>query len=147
MNLSDMILGLTVMAWGNSIGDLVSNPSLARKGYAGIGVSASFGGPLLSIFFSSCFGRKSRFESYILDLVMGLGAGFTIALLQNGGQPYQLEISPAIWTAFAGLLTSLTFSLIFIVANNFHGSRIHGVILIVFYLLYLTANITVEFVA
>eukprot|EP00160_Parvularia_atlantis_P000650 Unigene10527_Nuclearia_a/m.32186 Unigene10527_Nuclearia_a/g.32186 ORF Unigene10527_Nuclearia_a/g.32186 Unigene10527_Nuclearia_a/m.32186 type:complete len:596 (+) Unigene10527_Nuclearia_a:44-1831(+) len=126
MNLSDVILGLTVLAWGNSIGDLVSNPSLARKGYPGIGVSAAFAGPLL-------------------NLVMGLGVGFTSKLVTCGAA-YPLQITPAIWTAFAGLLTSLTFSLCFIVFNGFQGSRVYGIILIVFYLLFLSTNITIEFI-
>lgn len=47
-SISDALLGLTVLAWGNSLGDLVANPAIARKGYPGIGVSACFGGPLLS---------------------------------------------------------------------------------------------------
>lgn len=47
-NLSDAILGMTVLAWGNSLGDLISNNSLARHGYPGIAIAACFGGPMLS---------------------------------------------------------------------------------------------------
>ena len=31
--LSDAILGLTILAWGNSIGDLVPDVSIARAGF------------------------------------------------------------------------------------------------------------------
>lgn len=48
-SLSDSILGLTVLAWGNSIGDLISNNSLAKAGYPGIAIAACFGGPMLSM--------------------------------------------------------------------------------------------------
>lgn len=50
-NLSDSILGLTVLAWGNSLGDLIANNSLARQGYPGIAIGACFGGPMLSKLF------------------------------------------------------------------------------------------------
>ncbi|CAG2176767.1 unnamed protein product, partial [Oppiella nova] len=58
--LSDAILGLTILAWGNSLGDL----SMARHGYPGIGISACFGGPLL-------------------NLLMGLGLPYTILLVDE----------------------------------------------------------------
>lgn len=48
LNLSESILGLTILAWGNSLGDLIANNSLARHGYPGIAISACFGGPMLS---------------------------------------------------------------------------------------------------
>lgn len=47
-NLSNSFLGLTVLAWGNSVGDLISNIALARKGYYRMGFAACFGGPLFS---------------------------------------------------------------------------------------------------
>lgn len=47
-NLSNSMLGLSVLAWGNSIGDLMSNIALARQGYTAMGFSACFGGPMFS---------------------------------------------------------------------------------------------------
>lgn len=52
--LSDVILGLTVLAWGNSLGDLISNISMAKQGFPRMGISACFGGPLLSKFYFWC---------------------------------------------------------------------------------------------
>lgn len=49
---SETLLGLTVLAWGNSIGDLISNTTMAKLGFANMGVSACFGSPLLSTFSS-----------------------------------------------------------------------------------------------
>lgn len=46
--LSQSMLGLSMLAWGNSIGDLISNVTLARKGYAKMGFAACFGGPMFS---------------------------------------------------------------------------------------------------
>ena len=33
LNISPVILGLTILAWGNSLGDLVADISLSRQGY------------------------------------------------------------------------------------------------------------------
>lgn len=46
--LSTSIMGMSVMAWGNSIGDLMSNVALARQGYTKMAFAACFGGPMFS---------------------------------------------------------------------------------------------------
>jgi solute carrier family 24 (sodium/potassium/calcium exchanger), member 6 len=47
-DLSDSMVGLSILAWGNSIGDLFSNIALARQGYQQMAFAACFGGPMLS---------------------------------------------------------------------------------------------------
>lgn len=49
LNMSHAILGLTVFAVGNSLGDLVADITVARLGYPVMALSACFGGPLLNI--------------------------------------------------------------------------------------------------
>ena len=49
LQISDAILGLTVFAVGNSLGDLVANITVARLGYPVMALSACFGGPMLNI--------------------------------------------------------------------------------------------------
>lgn len=48
-NISDDILGLTLYAWGNSVGDLISNFTVARMGLPLMAFGACFGAPLLSL--------------------------------------------------------------------------------------------------
>lgn len=48
-NLSDDILGITVFALGNSIGDLMSNVTISLMGMPLMAFGACFGGPLLSL--------------------------------------------------------------------------------------------------
>ncbi|CDO92366.1 unnamed protein product [Kluyveromyces dobzhanskii CBS 2104] len=50
-NLSEAILGLTVFAWGNSIGDLVSNVTFTKIGVLEIALGSCFGSPLLYFLF------------------------------------------------------------------------------------------------
>ena len=49
LDMSDAILGLTVFAVGNSLGDLVANITVARLGFPVMALSACFGGPMLNI--------------------------------------------------------------------------------------------------
>uniref|UniRef100_A0AC35FNW3 Sodium/calcium exchanger membrane region domain-containing protein n=1 Tax=Panagrolaimus sp. PS1159 TaxID=55785 RepID=A0AC35FNW3_9BILA len=46
--LSQEILGLTIMAWSNSIGDFIADTSVARQGFPQMAASAAIGAPLLS---------------------------------------------------------------------------------------------------
>lgn len=46
--MSDSMVGLSILAWGNSVGDLFSNLALAKQGYQQMAFSACFGGPLFS---------------------------------------------------------------------------------------------------
>ena len=56
-NLTPSMLGLSILAWGNSIGDLFSNVALARQGYHNMAFAACFGGPMFSkiCFLHQCF--------------------------------------------------------------------------------------------
>merc|ERR1712002_84627 len=47
--ISTAILGLTLLAWGNSIGDLIANVVMARQGFARMGFSACFGAPIFNL--------------------------------------------------------------------------------------------------
>ena len=48
MDISTGVLGLTVLAVGNSVGDLVADTSFARAGLAKMAVASCFGSPLLN---------------------------------------------------------------------------------------------------
>ncbi len=48
--LSNTLLGLTVLAWANSLGDLVNDITIARHGYPRMAISACLGGPVFSEF-------------------------------------------------------------------------------------------------
>ena len=53
LNISDVILGATVLAWGGSVGDLVSNVQMAKAGYPEMSIAATFGGPLFNLLLGS----------------------------------------------------------------------------------------------
>ncbi|CAK4013146.1 cation exchanger [Lecanosticta acicola] len=49
LNMSHAIMGLTIFAVGNSLGDLVADVTVAKLGYPVMALSACFGGPMLNI--------------------------------------------------------------------------------------------------
>ena len=68
LGFSDAILGLTLLAWGNSISDLVADVAVARRGFPRMGFFASFGGPLF-------------------NLLLGIGLPYTVVFARNGWTP------------------------------------------------------------
>ena len=43
------VLGLTVLAWGNSVGDLSTNLTMAKRGLSNMAMTACFAGPVFNI--------------------------------------------------------------------------------------------------
>eukprot|EP00667_Euglena_gracilis_P002943 EG_transcript_2949 len=54
---SQPMLAVTVLAWGNCIGDVAADLAMAQQGYATTAVCATYGGPLLTL----CVGLGSAF--------------------------------------------------------------------------------------
>jgi sodium/potassium/calcium exchanger 6 len=48
LRISSTIMGLTILAWGNSVGDTISNIVVARHGQPQMAIGACFAAPLTS---------------------------------------------------------------------------------------------------
>jgi len=88
LGISQAILGLTVLAWGNCTGDAVANVAMARQGYPKVAVGACIGGPLFNTFVGmgiACVYRTLRQGDY--ELFLGneesqiLLGGFTLLII------------------------------------------------------------------
>ncbi|XP_056384750.1 mitochondrial sodium/calcium exchanger protein [Hyla sarda] len=124
--LSNTVLGLTLLAWGNSIGDFVSDLTLARQGYPRMAFSACFGG-------------------IIFNVLIGVGLG---CLLQMGRSNTELQLeaqSLLVWVLAGGLGVSLVFSLIAVPLQCFHLRRGYGIALLFLYVLFLVVALLTEF--
>ncbi|XP_002403030.4 mitochondrial sodium/calcium exchanger protein [Ixodes scapularis] len=124
-DISDAVLGLTVLAWGNSLGDLVTNVAVARQGYPTMAIAACFGGPLL-------------------NLLLGLGIPYTLQLAA-GAKPLPFRLTPVLTALYAGLAASLSLSLVSSVASRFQSSKWHGGALLLLYATFLSIALFVEF--
>lgn len=91
-HLSNDILGLTIFAWGNSIGDLISNVTIAKMGMPVMAFGACFGGPLLAM---TCLGTSGLLSmsgsSYPLHVTL-IGSTAAIMIILNCA--YLLYIVP-----------------------------------------------------
>ena len=54
-DLTDSMVGLSILAWGNSVGDVFANIALAKQGYQQMAFAACFGGPMFSEYKSIVF--------------------------------------------------------------------------------------------
>ncbi|KAG6613489.1 Ca2 :Cation Antiporter (CaCA) Family [Phytophthora cinnamomi] len=85
--ISSSVLGVSVLAWGNSTGDLVSNMAIARDGFPTMAFAGCFAGPMF-------------------NLLIGIGLSLTIAIISRGPL-YLGEPTPLVYLGFGYLLLSL----------------------------------------
>eukprot|EP00573_Skeletonema_grethae_P003116 CAMPEP_0201690490 /NCGR_PEP_ID=MMETSP0578-20130828/3927_1 /ASSEMBLY_ACC=CAM_ASM_000663 /TAXON_ID=267565 /ORGANISM="Skeletonema grethea, Strain CCMP 1804" /LENGTH=862 /DNA_ID=CAMNT_0048175503 /DNA_START=34 /DNA_END=2622 /DNA_ORIENTATION=- len=81
MRIPNSIMGLTILAWGNSMADLSANVTMARKGLANMAITACFAGPLFNI-------------------LIGLGAGFGLLRNIKKADVLYVSLTPDISTGF-----------------------------------------------
>ncbi|KAK4696607.1 solute carrier family 24 (sodium/potassium/calcium exchanger), member 6, partial [Lecanoromycetidae sp. Uapishka_2] len=113
LGISDAILGLTVFAVGNSLGDLVADITVARLGYPVMALSACFGGPMLNI-------------------LLGIGLSGLYMTIQKGEKshekhpgrpikfkPYQIEVGGTLLISGITLLVTLAGLLVVVPLRDF----------------------------
>lgn len=124
---SEAVLGLTVFAWGNSLGDVVTNLSIARAGHPHMALTACFASPLTNMLF-------------------GVGFATTwLTLLHPTHEAYRIALSPALALSCIVMLGML---LVMLVAVSLHGcrtSRPLGYVLLVTYVGVMVGSIFLEF--
>ncbi|CAG8543840.1 13007_t:CDS:10 [Ambispora gerdemannii] len=95
MGMSDAILGLTIFAMGNSLGDFVANITIAKMGFPMMAMSACFGGPMLRIGISGSYMTlKTR-------------------------EPYLITVSPTLFVSSFGLSIALISALLYLPRNDY----------------------------
>lgn len=125
-NLSNEIMGLTILAWGNCMLDFITNVSIARKGLPKMAIAACYGGPLMST-------------------LLGIGLPAFITLLIDPNHNTSLGTSPLLYIIFTFLIFSLVSSLIIVIILRFHVKRSLGIYMIALYLLLIVAEWLTEF--
>jgi len=70
------IMGMTVLAWGNSVGDYTTNGILAQKGLVDMSMAACFAGPSFNLLVGLGCGLLTQKESLLSDdgLMISLGS-------------------------------------------------------------------------
>ncbi|KAL2087146.1 hypothetical protein ACEWY4_018205 [Coilia grayii] len=125
-SLSNTVLGLTLLAWGNSIGDFFSDITIARQGYPRMAISACFGG-------------------IIFNMLFGVGLGCLLQMF-HGSHMVKLEPEGILcWVLSGALGLSLVLSFVLVPLQCFHLTRAYGIFLITFYFIFLLVALLTEF--
>jgi sodium/potassium/calcium exchanger 6 len=138
LNMSDAILGLTIFAVGNSLGDLVADITVARLGFPIMALSACFGGPMLNI-------------------LLGIGLSGTYMTITKGEhrhdkhpdrpvrfEPYHIVVSTTLVISGATLLVTLAGLLVAVPVRKWKMDKMIGVGLVVVWATSTVANVLVE---
>ncbi|KAK3988123.1 Sodium/calcium exchanger protein-domain-containing protein [Cladorrhinum sp. PSN332] len=140
LNMSEAILGLTIFAMGNSVGDLVANITIARLGSPIMALAACFGGPMLNI---------------LLGVGVGGIWGSTVAANKAhkkhpdrpfSYKPIRIQVGGTLIVSAATVLLTLMFLLVAVPRNDWTMNRKIGYGLIGIWTTSMVVNVVIEIV-
>jgi sodium/potassium/calcium exchanger 6 len=138
LGISDAILGLTIFAVGNSLGDLVADITVARLGYPVMALSACFGGPMLNILLGiGVSGLYMTIKEANAHHAAHPGTALTY-------KPYRIEVSGTLLVSSITLLVTLVGLLIALPLNKWIMDRKIGWGLIILWSISTAVNLAVE---
>ncbi|KAF3481787.1 sodium/calcium exchanger protein [Arthroderma uncinatum] len=141
LNISDSLLGLTIFAVGNSLGDLVANVTIARLGYPIMALSACFGGPMLNILIGIGVGGLYMTLQQAQSLQ---SSGLVSQALATIVQPYPIAVSKTLIISAATLMITLVGLLIVVPLNKWRMDRNVGFGLVALWSFSTIINVVVE---
>lgn len=122
LELPPALLGLTVLAWGNSVGDLVADVAVAKAGQPAMAMAGCFAGPMF-------------------NMLVGLGTGLLIQTTHVYPQAYELKFHVSIVIAFVFLLLSLMGSMLVVTWCRFRVPRLWGFCLVLLYIVFIAVSL------
>lgn len=128
LDLPPAILGLTVLAWGNSVGDLVADVAVAKAGQPALAMAGCFAGPMF-------------------NMLVGLGMALVIQTAKVYPEAYQLNFHISLVVAFVFLFTSLMGSLLVVTWSRFRVPRFWGFCLVGLYVLFMLVSLVISMVS
>jgi len=115
---SEVIIGLTLFAWGNSMVDLISTTEVAKQGFKNMA-------------FSACLGASS------FSLLFGLGTSIGLSIFFSGAT-YEHSVIPASFAvSFVVVAFTCVLMVILVPLHHFIFTNHFAIILIVVYIAYL----------
>ncbi|KAK9139660.1 hypothetical protein Scep_009341 [Stephania cephalantha] len=124
LDLPPAFLGLTVLAWGNSIGDLVADVAVAKAGQPAMAMAGCFACPMF-------------------NMLVGLGTALVSQTLNAYPSAYELQFHVSIVVAFVFLLFSLMGSLLVLTWSRFRVPRFWGFCLVGLYVVFMGVSLVI----
>ncbi|PKI41491.1 hypothetical protein CRG98_038118 [Punica granatum] len=124
LELPPSLLGLTILAWGNSVGDLVADVAVAKAGHPAMAMAGCFAGPMF-------------------NMLVGLGTALVIQTTNLYPGAYVLHFHVGIVIAFVFLLLSLMGSLLVITWSRFRVPRFWGFCLVGLYVVFTLVSLVI----
>ena len=125
IGVSPSILGLTVLAWGNSLGDLIANSAMAMNGGADgaqIAISGCYAGPMF-------------------NALMGLGLPLVLSAWSEYPYPYVIPKDSSLYETLLFLMGALLWALVILPKKNMRLDKSLGAGLLTIYLCFLFIRI------
>lgn len=110
-------LGLTVLAWGNSMGDFFTNTSVARQGLGEMALAGCYGGP-------------------VFNILVGLGVSFSYACFLNYPNSYTVKLDNSSILSIVFLYIALISTLVIVYWRDFKIEKYVGIFLLMLYAFY-----------
>ncbi|KAI3641166.1 hypothetical protein MIR68_000772 [Amoeboaphelidium protococcarum] len=126
MGVSEGILGVTVFAFGNCVGDFATDVMIARLFYPQMAIGAAWGSPIVNVY-----------------ITVGLAA--TVVANASWQRPLEVRMSPVILASLVGLLVVVVCN--FLVLGwrlKFHLTKQYGYFLIIWWCLVVTVCAILE---
>lgn len=126
--ISPSLLGLTVLAWGNSLGDLISNVTMALH-------DDDDGGDGTQIAMSGCYAGP------LFNILIGLGLSLVLASWKEYPSPYVIPSDPYLYEIVGFIVAALLWALVILLKKNMQLDRYLGGGLLAIYMCFLVLTL------
>jgi len=116
--ISSVLLGLTLLSWGNSVGDVFTSIAISKKGMGEMAITGCLAGPIFNIMLGAGV-TTFKCNRVLLD---GIRYG-------NNDQVWNSQFKLTIFTIGTSIFTLFAFVWL-VVTNNYKVARWHGHVLL-----------------